>query len=112
MWHPRHDAADGNPQAARLLLVYVVGQPTDPVHPDAIARQAAAEAQADQAPPPLPAEREACLDADLHRTLARLTDPEARLHAAARALAEDIRVLRGLTTVPGGAGEPALEDRH
>jgi hypothetical protein len=66
--------------------------------------------QADQVPPPLPAEREAWLDADLHRTLAWLTDPKARLNVAARALAEDIRILRGLRPGPGDAGEPAIQD--
>jgi hypothetical protein len=70
-----------------------------------------AEAQADQAPPPLPAERETCLDAELRRELARLTDPEARLNLAARALAKDIRALRGEIPAPGAAAELALEDR-
>ena len=41
-----------------------------------------------------------------------MTDPEARLNVAARALAADIRALRGQLPVPGGAGETALEDRH
>jgi hypothetical protein len=80
MRSPRHDAANGNPQA-------------------------------DTSPPPLPAEREAYLDAELHSTLARLTDPEARLNVAARALGQDIRVLRGLRPAPGGVGVSALEGR-
>jgi hypothetical protein len=58
----------------------------------------ASEARADDGPqpPPLPVERETCLDADLHRELARLTDPEARLNVAVRALGQEIRILRGL----------------
>jgi hypothetical protein len=60
----------------------------------------------------LPAERETWPDPDLHRTLERLTDPEACLDLAARALAEEIHTLRGALPVPGGAGETALEDRH
>jgi hypothetical protein len=104
------EATDGNLQAARLLLLWVLGKPDDAVHPDGIARLVAAEAQADQTPPPLPAERETCLDADLHRELARLTDPEARLDVAARALAAEIRVLRGAMPDPGAVVGPALKD--
>jgi hypothetical protein len=110
-------AKAGNLMAAKLVLLWGIGRPADPVFPDAIARLAAAAAQAEQAPPPLPAEQEACQDlaagpdTDLHRTLERLTDPEARLNVAARALAEDIRVLRGLRPAPGGVGVPALADQ-
>jgi hypothetical protein len=109
------EATGGNLQAARLLLLWVLGKPADPVHPDAVARLVAAEAQADQAPPPLPADREACQDlaarpdTDLHRTLARLADPEARLNLVARALAQEIRAWRGVIPALGDAGEPALE---
>jgi len=103
-------AKAGDLAAAKLVLLWAIGRPADPVFPDVIARLAAAEAQADQAPPPLPAEREVWLDTDLHRELARLTDPEARLNLAARALAEDIRALRGLRPAPGDAGEPAIKD--
>jgi hypothetical protein len=103
------EATGGNLQAARLLLLWVIGKPDDPVHPDGVARLVAAEAQTDNSPP-LSAEREACLDADLHRTLARLTDPEARMDAAARALGREIRILRGLPPIPGGIGVPALGD--
>jgi hypothetical protein len=103
------EATGGNLQAARLLLLWVLGKPADAVHPDGIAAMLAAEAQADQAPPPRPAAREVHLDVDLHRTLERLTDPEARLDAAARALAAEIRTLRGAITAPGAAAEPALE---
>jgi hypothetical protein len=92
------EATGGNLQAARLLLLWIVGKPTDPVHPDAVEHLIAAEAQADQAPPPLPADREAWLDTDLHRTLDQLTDPEARMDAAARALGREIRALRGQTS--------------
>jgi hypothetical protein len=60
-----------------------------------------AEVQADRRPLPLPAEREVHLDAELHRTLARLTDPEACLNVAGRALATEIRILRGAGTAPG-----------
>jgi RecB family exonuclease len=110
------EATGGNLQAARLLLLWVLGKPSDPVHPDAVEHLIAAEAQADQAPSSLPTEREAGLDlavgpdTDLHRELERLADPEARLDLAARALAAEIRILRGMTTVPGGIDLPALED--
>jgi hypothetical protein len=103
-------AKAGDLVAAKLLLLWGIGRPSDPVFPDAIARLAAAEAQADQAPPPPPAAREAYLDADLHRELARLADPEARLDLAARALGREIRALRGMIPVPGGVDLPALED--
>jgi hypothetical protein len=85
MRSPRHDVANGNPQA-------------------------------DDSPPPVPADREARLNLvagpgmDLHRELARLTDPEARLNLAARALGQDIRILRGMTPVPGSMDLPALAD--
>jgi hypothetical protein len=69
-----------------------------------------AEAQADQAPPPLPTDRETRLDTELHRELERLADPEACLNLAARALAAEIRILRGAIPAPSGAGEPAPED--
>jgi hypothetical protein len=87
------EAADGNLQAARLLLLWVLGKPDDPVHPDGIARLIAAEAQAGDSPPPLPDDR------------------EARMDLAARALAEEIRTLRGMMPAPGGIGELALKAR-
>ena len=87
------EATGGNLQAARLLLLWVIGKPDDAVHPDFVARLAAAEAQADQAPPPRPAAREADLD------------------FAARELAQEIIALRGLPPTPGGVGVPALEAR-
>jgi hypothetical protein len=84
------------------------------VFPDAIARLAAAEAQADQAPPPADGEARQDLatwpSAELRRELERLTDPEARLNLAARALGQEIRILRGMPPAPGGVGELALED--
>jgi hypothetical protein len=92
-------------------LFWVLGKPDNAVHPDAIARLIAAEAQADQAPPLLPAEREARLDAELHRELERLTDPEARLDLAVRALGQEIRAYRELTPAPSGVGVSALEVR-
>jgi hypothetical protein len=98
----------GDLVAARWALLFLIGKPSDAVWPDAMAAREAAEAQADQAPPPRPAARKAWLDPDLHRTLERLTDPEARLDAAARALAAEIRTLRGAITAPGAAAEPAL----
>jgi hypothetical protein len=104
-------AKAGDLVAAKLILLWAIGRPADPVFPDAIARLAAAEAQAAATSPPLPAEQEARLDTDLHRTLEQLTDPEARLNVAARALAKDIRALRGEIPAPGGAGELALEGR-
>jgi hypothetical protein len=94
-------AKAGDLVAAKLVLLWAIGRPSDPVFPDAIARQIAAEAQGDQRPLPLPAEREVHLDAELHRTLARLTDPEACLNVAGRALATEIRILRGAGTAPG-----------
>jgi hypothetical protein len=48
--------------------------------------------QADDSPPPLPADREACLD------------------LAVRALGQEIRAYRELTPAPSGAGESTLED--
>jgi hypothetical protein len=56
-------------------------------------------------------EREVHLDTDLHRELERLADPEARLNVAARALAEEIRVLRGAMPDPGAVVGPALKHR-
>jgi hypothetical protein len=105
------EAAGGNLQAARLLLLWVLGKPDDPVHPDGIARLVAAEARADRLSPSLPAEREAHLDTDLHSELERLADPEARLNVAARALAAEMRVLRGAMPDPGAIVGPALKDR-
>jgi hypothetical protein len=87
------EATGGNLQAARLLLLWVLGKPDNPVHPDGIAAMLAAEAQADPVPPPLPAAREADLD------------------FAARELAQEIIALRGLPPIPGGVGVPALEAR-
>jgi hypothetical protein len=101
-------ATAGDLVAAKLVLLWAIGRPDDPVHPDGVARQIAAEAQAGDPPPSLPAEREVHLDAELHRTLARLTDPEARLNVAARALAAEIRILRGAIPDPGTVVEPAL----
>jgi hypothetical protein len=97
-------------------LFWVLGKPDNAVHPDAIARLIAAEAQAADPSPPLPADRKARQDLaagpgiDLYRALERLADPEARLNVAAQALGQEIRILRGMTTVPGGVDLPALED--
>jgi hypothetical protein len=104
-------AKAGDLVAAKLILLWGIGRPDDPVHPDGVARLAAAEARADQRPPSLPAEREAHLDTDLHRELERLADPEARLNVAARALAAEIRILRGLAPAPGGVDWPTLADQ-
>jgi hypothetical protein len=107
-------ATGGNLQAARLLLLGSLASRRS-VPPDSMARLVAAEAQADDAPPPLPADREACQDlaarpdTDLHRTLERLADPEARLNLVAWALAQEIRAWRGVIPALGDAGEPALE---
>jgi hypothetical protein len=103
-------ATVGDLVAAKLILLWAVSRPAEPVFLDAIARLAAAEIQAVTPPPPLPADREARLDTDLHRPLERLTDPEARLNLAARALGQEIHILRGAIPAPGGAGELALED--
>jgi hypothetical protein len=86
------EAAGGNLQAARLLLLWVLGKPDDPVHPDGIAARLAAEAQAGDPSPPLPADREAHMD------------------LAAWALAAEIRALRGVLPDPGAVVGPALED--
>jgi hypothetical protein len=86
-------ALEGNLQAARLVLLWIVGKPADAHHPDAVAAMLAAEAQAATSPPPMPADREAC----------------ERL--ATRELAREIRACLGLIPAPGDAGEPALEDR-
>jgi hypothetical protein len=87
------EAAGGNLQAARLLLLWVLGKPDDPVHPDGVAARLAAEARAGDPPPPLPAER------------------EARMDFAARALAAEIRILRGEIPAPGVVAELAIGDR-
>jgi hypothetical protein len=85
------EATGGNLQAARLLLLWVIGKPDDAVHPDGIARLIAAEAQAATPPSPMPADREACLD------------------LAARELAAEIRACRGLIPAPSEAVETTLE---
>jgi hypothetical protein len=86
------EATGGNLQAARLVLLWIVGKPTDPHHPDAVAAMLAAEAQAVTLPSPMPADREACME------------------LAAKVLAEEIRSCRGLIPAPGDAVETALED--
>jgi hypothetical protein len=86
-------AKAGDLVAAKLILLWAIGRPDDQVHPDGIARLVAAEAQAADLSPPLP------------------DDHEARMALAARALAEEIRALRGVMPAPGGVGVPALEDR-
>jgi hypothetical protein len=85
-------AKAGDLVASKLVLLWAIGRPTDPHHPDAVEAMAAAEAQAAVPPPPLPA------------------DPEARLDLAARALAAAIRAARGVIPEPGDAVEAALED--
>lgn len=45
------EAAGGNLQATRLVLLWIVGRPVDPHHPDAIAAMEAAAEHA-AAPPP------------------------------------------------------------
>jgi hypothetical protein len=87
------------------------------VHPDGVAARLAAEAQAGDPAPPMPADREARMDLtaepgeDLSRTMARLADREARLNVAARVLAQEIRAARGLLPDPGAAVELAWEGR-
>jgi hypothetical protein len=86
-------AKAGDLVAAKLILLWAIGRPDDPVHPDGVAARLAAEVQINDPPLPLPADREACMD------------------FAARALAEEIRALWGAMPAPGGVGELALEDR-
>jgi hypothetical protein len=86
-------ATAGDLVAAKLILLWGIGRPAEPVFPDAIARLAAAEAQPSDPPPPQPADREACMD------------------LAARALAAEIRTLRGALPALGTVVEPILEDR-
>jgi hypothetical protein len=86
------EATGGNLQAARLLMLWILGKPHEPIFPDAIAAMAAAEAQAAVPPPPLPADR------------------QAREHLAVRLLAQEIRASRGLIPMPDAAAEPTLED--
>jgi hypothetical protein len=105
------EATAGNLQAARLLLLWVLGKPAEAVWPDAIAARETVEAQADQTPPPLPAARGTYLDADLHKTLEGLTDPEDRMALAAQALGREIRLLRGMAPAPGGMDWPAQADQ-
>ena len=45
--------------AAKLILLWAIGRPADPVHPDGIARLIAVEAQAVDPSPPLPADHQA-----------------------------------------------------
>jgi hypothetical protein len=86
------EATGGNLQAARLLLLWLIGKPSEAHHPDAVEAMLAAEVQAATPPPPLP------------------VDPEARLDWAARELAQEMRACRGLIPEPGEAVEVALED--
>jgi hypothetical protein len=76
------EATGGNLQAARLLLLWVIGKPDDAVHPDGIARLIAAEAQAATPSQPMPDDREACMD------------------LAAMELGREIRALRGAIPAP------------
>jgi hypothetical protein len=86
------EATGGNLQAARLLMLWILGKPPEPIFPDAIAAMLAAEAQAAAPPQPIPA------------------DPEDRMNLAVMELAEEIRTLRGGRTDPSEAVETALED--
>jgi hypothetical protein len=85
-------ALAGDLVAARWALLFLIGKPAEAVWPDAIAAREAAEAQADDPPPPIP------------------DDHKARLDLAARELAKEFRALRDLRPVPGGVGELALAD--
>jgi hypothetical protein len=85
------EATGGNLQAARLVLLWIVGKPGDAVHPDGIAAMLAAEAQAAVPPPPLPA------------------DPEDRMNLAVMDLAKEIRTLRGGLTNPSEAVKTTWE---
>jgi hypothetical protein len=83
----------GDLVAARWALLFLIGKPAEAVWPDAMAAREAAEAQAADPSPPIP------------------DDYEVRLDLAARALAEDIRALRGMAPVPGGMDRPTLADQ-
>jgi hypothetical protein len=83
-------AKGGDLVAAKLILLWAIGRPSDPVHPDSIAAMLAAEAQTATPPPPLPADR------------------EARERLAVRELAREICAARrhersGAEEIPGGA---------
>jgi hypothetical protein len=80
-------AQEGNLQACRLLMLWILGKPHDAIHPDAI--QAAVEAAEAQASEPLP------LPADC----------EARLDLVARQLAQDMRRKRRGGPDPGALVE-------
>jgi hypothetical protein len=88
-------ATAGDLVASKLVLLWAIGRPPDPQHPDAVAAVTAA-AEAHTAPAPLPA------------------DHAARTHLAVRELAEAIRAARHECRHPDEAvgglapcGEPA-----
>lgn len=79
------EAIGGNLPAARLVLLWVLGKPSEAVHPDGIEALVAAETEPDagQHPPPLPQDR------------------ETHMRLAARELAEEMRAMRGELLDPG-----------
>lgn len=90
------EASGGNLQAARLVLLWVLGKPHDPIHPDVI--QAAVEA-AEGWPESLPDDQEAS---------GETADRDARMDQAVRLLAQEIRRERQAMPVPGDVVDQAL----
>jgi hypothetical protein len=86
------EALAGNLQAARLVLLWVIGKPGEAHHPDAVEAMLAAEAQAATPPPPMSADR------------------EARERLAIRELAQEIRACRGIIPDPSALVETTGED--
>jgi len=127
------EATGGNLQAARLVLLWIVGRPADPHHPDAVETMEAAElanmrqgARTDLRPSanvPEVSQAEAAPGNSLNlgnkpisQTQAAASPPPlpadraARERLAVRLLAEEIRESRRLGPEPGAVVETALED--
>jgi|Tabmets5t2r1_1033131.scaffolds.fasta_scaffold104899_1 hypothetical protein len=83
-------ATAGDLVAAKLILLWAIGRPDDPVHPDGVAARLAAQTGDVPQPQPLPDDR------------------EARLDFAARELAAEIITLRGQLPALGGVGVSTL----
>jgi hypothetical protein len=95
------EATGGNLQAARLVMLWILGKPHEPLHPDGIEAMVAAEAQF------------ACSEHgnEEHTREQRVpTDRQAHMRLAARELAQEMRVMRGELPDPGAVVETALED--
>jgi hypothetical protein len=85
------DATGGNLQAARLVLLWILGKPHEPLHPDAIQTAVEAMEAAEGRTEP----EHFCSDAER----------QSRERLAVRLLAQEIRATRGLHADPVAAGE-------